>query len=421
MSSFDIIALLILMSGIFLFINTYVLKLPSSIGLIIMALLLSGVVMLIGSIHPDYHLAEAVKKIDMEEILYRFVLSVMIYAGALSVDFTKMDKQLVPIVVLAIFGVLISSFVIAYLVYLVVGVLDIGLDFRGCLVFGALISSTDPVAITKTIRRFSLSKALEEKISGEAMLNGVIAIALAMIVVRMNQQEAASGVPMDVSDTTILVVQNVGGGLVLGFVFGWIGQKLLKFVDNDSVEVEVLITIAMVMTGSLVAHKLFVSPIIVAMMQGLMVSNYGKEADEEAALGKYVYRFWQLLQDSLAAMLFVLIGFEMLVIPLRIDYFALGFFSIVIVLFARWISVFIPIRLLAMSHNFEKGTISVLTWGALRGGLPVALSLSIPDYPGHEIIITITYVVVVCSVLFQGLTLGALMRSVRSSNKALLA
>lgn len=417
MNSFDVIAVLIFLSGIFLFINTYFLKLPSSIGLMIMALMLSVVVMAIGNLFPDFHLAEKVKEMELQEILYRFVLSVMLFSGALRVDFRGMGHSLVPIVVLSIFGVLISTFVIAGLLYTLVDLLNIELTFRGCLVFGALISSTDPVAITKNIQRYGLPRDLEAKISGEAMLNGVVAIAIAMIVVRTNELELVKGA-LDTSDIVVLTLQNIGGGLLIGFIFGWVGQKLLAIVDNDSVEVEVLITLALVMTGSLVADVLKISPIVVAMMQGLMISNYGKVENEEAALGKYVYKFWILMLDSMAAMMFVLIGFEMLVIPWRLDYFALGFFAVTIVLFGRWISVFIPIKLLSTAHRFDKGTIPALTWGALRGGLPVAATLSISKgFPGLEIIITITYVVVVCSVLYQGFTLEPMMRNIKRMNR----
>ncbi|MEP2023233.1 MAG: hypothetical protein ABJI85_01140, partial [Reichenbachiella sp.] len=154
-----------------------------------------------------------------------------------------------------------------------------------------------------------------------------------------------------------------------------------------------------------------VSSMLVAVMSGLVIRNSEKSEDGESAVGYYVFKFWQLMEESLAAMLFVLIGFEMLVIPLRLDYFAAGFFALNIVLFARWVSVYLPIKFMSSSHAFDKGTVSVLSWGALRGGLPVAVSLALSGFPGQEIIVTMTYVVVVCSVIYQGFTLGHVVKS----------
>jgi CPA1 family monovalent cation:H+ antiporter len=409
MSIFDIIAVLIFFSGVFIFINTFYLKLPSSIGLTILALALSLLVLVFGLLFPEFHLAEQVKKYDFAEVLYRFVLSVMLFAGALNVDFRKLGDQLVPVLVLSFFGVLISTFVIATLIYFTAGMLGITLSYIASLVFGALISSTDPVAITKTIRRFRMSNELETKISGEALLNGGIAVVLALVLVNIYKEEAAMG-SLNFTGAAWVLLRDLGGGLIAGLFFGWIGYSVLKYVDNDSVEVEVLVTLALVMGGSYAADLISVSSMIVAVTTGLILGNFGRNEKGENAVGSYVYRFWQLLEETLAAMLFVLIGFEMLVIPLRLDYFALGFFAVNFALFARWVSVFIPIRLMSMSRSFDDGTIPVLSWGALRGGLPVAVSLSLTNFPGQEIIITMTYVVVVCSVLYQGLTLTKVMK-----------
>lgn len=409
MQIFDIIAVLIFFSGLFIFINTFYLKLPSSIGLILLALILSAVVLVFGLLFPEFHLAEQVKQYDFSEVLYQFVLSVMLFAGALNIDFKRLGKELVPVLVLSFLGVLISTFVIGTLLYYLVGFMGIDLHYIGCLVFGALISSTDPVAVTKTIRAHSLSTELENKISGEALLNGGIAIVLAIALVAIYKGEAASG-SVTFSGTALILLRELGGGLLLGLFFGFLGYKVLAYIDNEDVQVEVLITMALVMSGAFMADFLAVSSMMVAVLSGLIIGNFGRGADGESPVGAYVYRFWQLMEESLAAMLFVLIGFEMLVIPFRLDYFALGFFTINIVLFARWLSVFIPIRLMSMKRSFDNGTISVLSWGALRGGLPVAVSLSLADFKGQEIIVTLTYVVVVCSVLYQGFTLGRVMK-----------
>ncbi|MEO9851530.1 MAG: sodium:proton antiporter [Reichenbachiella sp.] len=410
MHIFDIIAVLIFFSGLFIFLNTFYLKLPSSIGLSILALILSLLVLVFGRMFPEFHLAEQVKAYDMEEVLVRFVLSVMLFAGALNIDFGKLGDQLVPVLVLAFFGVLISTSVIGTLIYYLLDFMNIELHYIGCLVFGALISSTDPVAITKMIQRHKLSSELENKISGEALLNGGIAIILALVLVSLYKEEVVSG-SLSLGGSIWVFIRDLGGGLIAGLFFGWLGYKALKYIDNDEAQVEVLVTMALVMVGSFVAHYLSISSMMVAVISGLVIRNSETSTDGESAVGYYVFKFWQLMEESLAAMLFVLIGFEMLVIPLRLDYFAAGFFALNIVLFGRWLSVFLPIKLMSRSHAFDNGTISVLSWGALRGGLPVAVSLSLSGFHGQEIIVTMTYVVVVCSVLYQGLTLGRLMRS----------
>lgn len=415
MHIFDIIALLIFTSGLFIFVNTFFLKLPSSIGLMFLALALSVVVLTVGYLMPEYHLAEHVREFDFSEVMYRFVLSAMLFAGALNVDFKKLGKQLLPVILLSFFGVLISTMAIGFLMYLILDAMSIELSFLGCLIFGALISSTDPIAVTKTIRRFKLSEDLERKISGESLLNGGIAIVFAFTLVNIQQEIATEGA-ITVGEASLIFIQDVFGGALVGIIFGWIGFKLLNFIDNDVVEAEVLITLAMVLVGSYLGDLLSISSMLVATITGLIVGNFGRdEKTGESAVGDFVYKFWQLLEESLAAMLFVLIGFEMLVVPFRLDYYAAGFFGVVVVIFARWLSVFIPIKLMTSKHSFDGQTISVLTWGAIRGGLPVAFTLSLSEFEGKEILITLTYVVVVCSIIYQGLTAGTVMKLYQDS------
>ncbi len=294
--------------------------------------------------------------------------------------------------------------------YFILNALNIDLNFIGCLIFGALISSTDPIAITKTIKRFKLSPELENKISGESLLNGGIAIVLAFALVSIYNGYTDQGL-LTVGSVAMIISIDLLGGLVVGIIFGWLGYKLLKYIDNDVVEAEVLVTLALVMGGSYLGDYFNVSSMLVATTTGLIVGNFGRDKSTgESAVGDYVYRFWQLLEESLAAMLFVLIGFEMLVIPLRLDYYAAGFFGVTIVIFARWLSVYIPVKFMSTRLSFEDGSVSVLSWGAIRGGLPVAFTLSLTNLEGIDIIVTLTYVVVVCSIIYQGLTVEPMMK-----------
>ena len=410
MHVFDIIALFIFLAGFFIFINTIFLKLPSSIGLMIMAIVLSVLVLVVGFFFPGLQLgAVHLEEYDYAEVLYQVVLSFMLFSGALQIDFKKLSKERTPVLVLATTGVFISTFVIGTLVYFMLNYLvGIELHYLYCLVFGALISPTDPIAVTKTIKRFNMAKDLEIKISGESLFNDGIAVVLALTL--LDIAHAGEDHALSVFETVYIICADIGGGIFIGLVLGYIGYRLLKYVDNDDVEVEILITLAVVMVGSFLADFIHVSSKQAAVVMGLVIGNEGRGGHVTSAAGDYVFKFWNLIEESLSAMLFVLIGLEMLVIPRRLDYFAAGFFAVNIVLFGRWLSVYIPIKLMSIRRAFEPFTVPILTWGALRGGLPIALSLSLTEFHGKDIIITMTYVVVVCSVLYQGLTVPTLMK-----------
>jgi len=409
MHVFDIIALFIFLSGLFIYINTYFLKLPSSIGLMILALTLSVLIFISGLIIPSFKIdALELESYDYSEVLYQFVLSFMLFAGALNIDFKKLSKLRTPVLVLATTGVFISTIVIGTFIYFILDWLHIGLSYLYCLVFGALISPTDPIAVTKFIDRFHLSEDLKIKIKGESLFNDGIAVVLALTL--LDVAAASQDHDLTVFEVGYIFVSDIGGGIFIGLFLGYVGFRLLQYIDNDEVEVEILITLAIVMVGSFLADFIHVSSKQAAVVMGLVIGNEGRSEHVAGAAGDYVYKFWNLIEEALAAMLFVLIGLEMLVIPLNVDYFAAGFLAVNVVLFGRWISVYIPIKLMSVRQSFDKSTIPVLTWGALRGGLPIALSLSLPDFYHRDVVITITYIVVVCSVLYQGLTVPTLMR-----------
>lgn len=415
MDILDIIALFIFLSGAFIFINTFYLKLPSSIGLMILALILSILVLIVGQLFPELHLAEHVKEYEFEEVLYQIVLTFMLFSGALNIDFKRLSSQRRPVLVLAIVGVLLSTFIIGTLVYFMLSAMSIELHYLYCLVFGALISPTDPIAVTKTIQRFHLKEDLEIKIAGESLFNDGIAVVLALTI--LDIAHAGDDHVLSAFETAYIVVADIGGGIFIGLFLGYIGYRLLKYVDNDAVEVEVLITLAIVMVGAQLAEFIHVSAKQAAVVMGLVIGNEGKSTHVAGAAGDYVFKFWNLLEETFSAMLFVLIGLEMLVLDLRLDFIAAGFFAVCIVLFGRWLSVFLPIKMMSIKESFDRNTISVLTWGALRGGLPIALSLSLSDFHGKEIIVTMTYIVVVCSVLYQGLSVPTLMKMSQSEKK----
>jgi monovalent cation:H+ antiporter, CPA1 family len=408
MHLFDLIALIIFMSGVFIFINLHFLKLPSSVGLTILAVTLTGIILALGTAFPKLHLAQHIKEYDMTEVLHRFVLSVLLFAGALNIDLHKLQKHRTPILILAITGVLISTMVVGTGVYYMLDFLGTHLNYWYCLMFGALISSTDPLAVSKAMQKYGQKESLNGKVLGESLFNDGFAVILSLVLLDLAIVQDTGNMTMN--EGLIIVGRDLLGGTIIGVFFGLLGYQLLKYVDNDSVEVEVLITLSMVMSAAFMADYFVVSEPTAVVIMGIMAGNMGRSASGESPVGPYVYKFWMLIDETMSAMLFVLIGMKMLVITWRLDYFAAGFFAMNIVLLGRWISVVIPVKMMPKGLEFERGAIAILTWGGLRSGLPIVLTLSMPDFHGKELILTMTYVVVVCSVLYQGLTLNPLVK-----------
>lgn len=407
MGVLDLITLLIFLAAVFTFINISYLKLPSTIGLMVIALILSVLVLLSGYVFPVVtELAlSIVSGFDFEGVLLDVMLSFLLFAGALSIDVRKLKAERWPILIFATVGVLISTFVVGFLMYYVFGFFGYSIDLIYCLLFGALISPTDPIAVLALLSQANVSKKLEIKIAGESLFNDGIGVVTFLTILGLAQ----SGIEtFDLGNTLILFGAEVGGGLILGAIFGFFGLKLLEIIDNDHVELEVLVTLSLVMVSYRAAEFLHVSGPLAVVVLGLFLSKEGHAADSEKATGEYVYKFWHIVDEALNAILFILIGLEIIVISkeFHADYFLVGLCAIVVVLFARFIGVGIPIKIMEKLRSFEKNTLSILTWGGLRGGISVALALSIPDdFEAKNIILSTTYTVVVFSILVQGLTI----------------
>ena len=302
MSIFDIIALFIFLAALFIYINTYFLKLPSSIGLMILALALSVLIVVAGKVIPAIRIeAVELEEYDYAEVLYQVVLSFMLFSGALQIDFKQLSKERTPVLVLATTGVFISTFIIGTLVYFMLELLGIELNYLYCLVFGALISPTDPIAVTKFIDRFSLSQNLSIKIRGESLFNDGVAVVLALTL--LDIAHAGDDHVLSAFEVFYIFGADIGGGIFIGLFLGYIGYRLLKYIDNDQVEVEILITLAVVMVGSLLADFIHVSSKQAAVVMGLVIGNEGRSTHVSSAAGDYVFKFWNLMEESLAAML----------------------------------------------------------------------------------------------------------------------
>jgi len=428
MSILDLITLLIFLAAIFTLINISLLKLPSTIGLMIIALAMSFFILAAGYMFPSLYAAaeHIVEEFDFQEVLMNVMLNFLLFAGALSMDLSKLKEERAPVMVLATVGTLMSTFIVGYLVFWIFNWLGFEIQLIYCLLFGSLISPTDPIAVLALVGKLGLSKELEIKIAGESLFNdgvGVVVFLTILNIATASPEVHVAGAHVSgghggAGEITALSVgllfgQEVFGGILLGGLFGYLGFKLLDFIDNDHVELEVLVTLTLVMVGGRIAELLHVSGPLGMVVMGLFLGNQGRDESLANATGEYVFKFWHLLDEALNAILFILIGLEILVIAksFNLEFLMMGGIGIVIVLTARFIGVSIPLSIMSLKRKFEPGTIKIMTWGGLRGGISVALALSlqnlewIPEEIRHAILFT-TYCVVVFSILAQGLTMG---------------
>ncbi|MFY0687389.1 MAG: sodium:proton antiporter [Cyclobacteriaceae bacterium] len=429
MSILDLITLLIFMAAVFTLINITILKLPSTIGLMAIALMMSVVILLLGMVFPGVTggAEHIIEEFDFQEVLLNVMLNFLLFAGALSMDLKKMLEERLPIIILAAFGTLISTFVVGAGVYFIFPMMGIEMEIIHCLLFGALISPTDPIAVLALVKKFNLSKNLEIKIAGESLFNDGVGVVVFLTILGIaapgamhggGGHEEAAEAAIGAGEVAKLFGVEVIGGLLMGGLFGFLGFRLLNFIDNDHVELEVLVTLTLVMVGGRIAELIHVSGPLAMVVMGLFIGNEGRDENLANATGEYVFKFWHLLDEALNAILFILIGLEMIVIAKTFssDMILVGFVGVTIVLCARLIGVSVPIGIMSFFRKFEPGTIKILTWGGLRGGISVALALSLSDITqipqeAKEIILFATYCCVVFSILVQGLTIPLLLKN----------
>ena len=406
MNLFDITALLITLTAIFSFINHCTLKLPMTIGVMVIGLLMSLTLLLLKPLGIDLTIqATAIlKSIDFNQTLMHGMLSYLLFAGALHVNLADLARQKWLITSLATIGVLASTAIIGGLLWLSLSLIDIELPFIYCLVFGALISPTDPIAVLAILRTVHAPKSLETKITGESLFNDGVGVVIFMLISGF----AFGEIDITIGSVVIFFLKEVLGGVVFGFVVGGITYAMLKRVDNY--QVEILLTLALVTGGYALAEALHFSAPIAVVVAGLMIGNHGRLLAMSEITREHLDTFWELIDEILNAVLFVLIGLEILIITFESQLLIAGGISIVIVLFARFVSVGMPVLVIRKFRELTPGVTRILTWGGLRGGISVALALSLPASPERETILTITYCVVVFSILVQGLTIGKLIK-----------
>jgi len=407
MTVFQIIALLITLTALFSYLNYRYIKMPATIGVMFIALVMSFVLIGVGYVAPGVRegAEHVLEQIDFDNTLMQGMLCFLLFAGALHIDLADLGEEKGVISTLALFGVVLSMFVFGTLIYFVLGWFGMELNYVWCLLFGALISPTDPVAVIGILKDAKVPKSLEVQIAGESLFNDGIGVVVFIVLGEI----AIAGEHASAGHIGMLFAEEALGGALFGFVIGWVVYRLLKSVDNY--RVEVILTVAVVMGGYALASVIHVSGPIAIVVAGLLIGNHGRRFAMSDTTRQNLDAFWELIDEILNACLFVLIGLEVLVLSFSWGLLAVGLLAIAAILFARWVSVALPMTMLRVRKSFMPGTVRIMTWGGLRGGISVALALSLPLCPEREIILGVTYIVVIFSILVQGLSLEHVVKS----------
>jgi CPA1 family monovalent cation:H+ antiporter len=405
MHLFDLIAILITASALFSWINHRWLKLPTTLGVMLIALLLSLALVLLRRVGIDFatDVETLLAAIDFDEALLHGMLSFLLFAGALHVDLESLRQHRWLIGLLATIGILVSTAIVGVGAWLVFDLLGIGLPLIWCLLFGALISPTDPIAVLATLKLLGAPKPLEIKIAGESLFNDGVGVVVFIVLLGI----ATGSAPASVEGIGKLFLMEAVGGVLFGMLLGYVGYRMLKSVDKF--DVEILLSLAIVMGGYALAFRLHVSAPIAIVVAGLMIGNHGRSFAMSEGTRERLDDFWELIDEILNAVLFLLIGIEVLVLTFHGQNLLAGLLLIPIVLLARFISVGAPIALFRRAQHFPHRTVRIMTWGGLRGGISVALALSLPASPIREQLLMATYVVVLFSLLVQGTTIARLL------------
>ncbi|MBL0164145.1 MAG: sodium:proton antiporter [Xanthomonadales bacterium] len=404
---FDIAVVLLVLTALLAYANHRFIGLPGTIGVMAIALILSfaliGLDKLgLGQLH-DYEVS-LLESIDFSDVLMQGMLSVLLFAGAMHVDLSELRAYRWQVGLLAVVGTVVSTLIVGFALWWFLPLVGIELSLIHCLVFGALISPTDPIAVMGILKSAKAPKNLELVISGESLFNDGVGVVLFSMLLGT----IALGTPPTVTQAGTLLLHEAGGGIVFGLVLGYVTFRLLKSIDNY--KVEVLLTLAAVLGGYLLATRLHVSGPLAMVIAGLVIGNHGRALAMSDKTRAHLDMFWELLDEILNTVLFVLIGMEALVIPYSPSVGVAAIAAVVITLVARLLAVGAPVALFNTRFNLPRGSWQVLTWGGLRGGISVALALSLPLSTERNVVLALTYAVVVFSILVQGLTIGKIAR-----------
>jgi len=413
MDSYIIATILIFLSAVFGYINVRFLKMPNTIGLMIITIVCTISVLLLSYIDPTLLNLEKsiVYKIDFKTVLLDEMLSFLLFAGALHTNFKQLKIQRWPVLIFSTLGVVTSTFLVGGAMFFVLNIMGLQISFVYCLLFGALISPTDPIAVLGILKKANVPKKLETKIVGESLFNDGVGVVVFLTIFKIADTGLAN---VQITDVVNLFGLEVFGGIGLGIILGWATYRLMKSIDDY--DIEVIITLAAVMGGTVIAHIFHLSAPLAMVTAGLIVGNDTVRSSSMSEVTEhYVDKFWELIDILLNAVLFVLIGMEILVLVLEGKYMIAGVIAIPIVLVCRYMSLLLPINFFKKKLNFVPNTNLIMTWGGLRGGISIALALSLPSEMHRDLFLVITYIVVVFSIIAQGLTVGKLVSKLKKN------
>ena len=411
----NLAAVIVTLAAVFGFINHRWLGLPNTIGLVVIALAVSMAAIGLDTIFPGLgfksSVQQALELLDLSDVLMKGMLSFLLFAGALHVDLAALLSRKWAILVLATAGTLLSTFLVATGTFYLLALMGMAIPFIYCLIFGALISPTDPVAVLGILKRVAVPPSLEAKIAGESLFNDGVGIVLFTILLAIAGAGAAGhGVAMTPGAIALLFATEAGGGILLGLVAGFVAYRAMRAIDEYALEV--LITLALVMGSYMVAIAIHVSGPLAVVIAGLFIGNHGTKFAMSERTRDHLEKFWSLIDEILNSVLFLAIGFEVVALTLSGQTMLAMLLAIPLVLASRFISVIAPVTLFGLRRSLSPGAIPVLTWGGVRGGISVALALALPAFAGREIILAMTYAVVIFSIIVQGLTLEQVIKRV---------
>lgn len=407
MNLFVLFSILISLAAGFSYINIRYVKLPSGISLMLMGTLAALVVIVTG--HFSSGFSNAVKEklalIDFSEFLLGILLSFLLFAGSLHVHLPDLRKSAKSITVFAVLGTLISTFLVGMALFFLMKAFSQPIPIIYCFLFGALISPTDPIAVMGILKKAGLSKTIETNIVGESLFNDGIGVVIFATLLQI----ATVGIEnFGAAQIGVLFLREAVGGVLAGLVIGYAGYRLMKSIDHF--QTEILISLAMVMGGYSLCHLLHVSGPLAMVVAGIMTGNRGKALAMSDITRDYLGKFWEVTDEILNAVLFLLIGLEIVVVNFELSYLLVGLVTALLIVISRFISLYIPAFSFGFKNNMGTKTLSIMTWGGLRGGISIALALSLPVNAYKDVIVSVTFVVVLFSILVQGFTIEKLIR-----------
>lgn len=420
---FDTAAILIMLAAGFGLFNHHILRLPFTIGLMLSALSASAAVLVLDSLAPGLRLVgpvrEAVNAIDFHDTLMHGMLSFLLFAGALHVEMEDLLEHKISVLGLSSLSLLFSTAIVGFASYGVWELLGVSVPLPYCLVFGALISPTDPIAVLGIMKAAQAPRNLEIKVAGESLFNDGFAVVVFGALLAWAGAEGAgdagahgAGGGLGAAELVAFFLKEVGGGILLGLLSGYLVYRAMRRLDEPNLEI--LLSVALVMGVTYFAFQLHVSAPLACVVAGIFIGNRGRRLAMSERTRNALDVVWSFVDELLNAVLFLLVGLEIFAVDLARPYILAGLAIIPAGLAARWVSVWLPSSLFRMDREMAPGTLRVLTWGGLKGGISVALALSLPEFEGRDAILTATYSVVVFSILVQGLTMGRVIRSVVS-------